>query len=266
MVVRNSRLIAQKVPSFLESGVFGFGAVGGEEDFGLSVSSGEGDDVPELGGDNISGDEVEVVKPVGNAVRINVAFVSAGAVAASGGLDLDAEEVGTLAAFVGGGFLRSDQTDVVRGRVSPGTDDGETEFGGAGHEEKLGPFALKLEVRENVVCHLGSQSQKPHRQGQWCPENQKPHPVARTRQGWGTRAIGMCTREVKTVGEECPDPDGNGGRGPRSTSLRAGPPTQHAKQKAAAIGRLKIYRMDLVYQLEMGNCAMFSEFLFPFFC
>src|SRR6266516_7330845 len=85
---------------------------------------------------------------------------SAGAVAASGGLDLDAEEVGTLAAFVGGGFLRSDQTDVVRGRVSPGTDDGETEFGGAGHEEKLGAFALKLEVRENVVCHLGSQSQK----------------------------------------------------------------------------------------------------------
>ncbi len=38
------------------------------------------------------------------------------------------------------------------------------------------------------------------------------------------------------------------------------------KQKAAAMGRLEIYRMDLVYQLEMGNCAMFSEFLFPFFC
>ncbi len=156
------------------------------------MSGGEGDDVPELGGNDISGDEVEVMESVGNAVRINVAFVGAGAVAASSGLDLNAEEVGALAAFVGGGFLRSDQADVVRGGVSPGTDDGETEFGGAGHEEELGPFALKFEVRENVVCHLGFQSQKPHRSGQWCLENQKPHPVAKN----ATRMGHPCDRDV----------------------------------------------------------------------
>lgn len=44
-------------------------------------------------------------------------------------------------------------SDVVGQGVSPGTDESEAEFGGAGHEKKLGPFALKFEVRESFSGH-----------------------------------------------------------------------------------------------------------------
>lgn len=85
-------------------------------------------------------------------------FVSV-VVLAARGLDLDAEEVGTLA-----GFGLGDDGDVVGGRVSPGTGDSESLLGGAGHEEELGPFALLFVVSEGgggVIRHewsLGSLS------------------------------------------------------------------------------------------------------------
>lgn len=72
------------------------GAVGGEKDFCLSASGGEGNDVPDFGGDDVRGDEVELVESVGDAVGIDVALVGSVAVAASGGLDLNAEEGGIL--------------------------------------------------------------------------------------------------------------------------------------------------------------------------
>jgi hypothetical protein len=48
-----------------------------------------------------------------------------------------------------------DDRDVVWGGISPGTGDGETLLGGAGHEKKLGPLALLFEVSEDGAfsCH-----------------------------------------------------------------------------------------------------------------
>ncbi len=54
---------------------------------------------------------------------------------ALGGLDLNAEE---SAVTLDG--------DVVRGRVSPGTGDGESVLGGAGHEKEFGPFSALFGV------------------------------------------------------------------------------------------------------------------------
>lgn len=58
-------------------------------------------------------------------------------------------------------FLRKDEADVVGQGVSPGTDEDETEFGGAGHEKKLGPFTLKFEVRESFFRHRGPKEKCP---------------------------------------------------------------------------------------------------------
>jgi len=122
------------VPSFFVSGVFGFGAGGGQEDFGLSMGGGQGDDVPDGDGDQVGGDEVELGEAVGDSVGVDVALEGGGALAA-GGFDLDAKE--SSVAFDG---------NIVGGGVSPGTGDGEALFGGAGHEEKLGPFAALFGV------------------------------------------------------------------------------------------------------------------------
>ena len=131
----------------------------GEEDLVLSVSGGEGDDVPDLFGNNIRGDEVEQAGAVRDSVGVDVALIGSGAVAALGGLDLHAQDGWSRAAFGAGcfwtcvfwaGFFWTEKGDVVRGRVSPGTEDGESVFGGAGHEEKLGPFAALLVVIEDV--------------------------------------------------------------------------------------------------------------------
>ena len=58
----------EEAPGFLISGVFGFGAVGGEEDLGLTAGGGEGNEVPDFEGDHIGRDEVEFVESVGRAV------------------------------------------------------------------------------------------------------------------------------------------------------------------------------------------------------
>jgi hypothetical protein len=138
------------VPSLLEFGVFGFGAMGREEQLGLSVSGVEGNDVPDLDGNDVSRDEVEVVDSVRDTVGIDVALVGAGAVVASRGLDLNAEEVRALAAIVVQGFPGQDQANVVRRGVSPGTEDGEAALGGAGHKKKLGPLAALFEVAKDI--------------------------------------------------------------------------------------------------------------------
>jgi len=127
----------------------------GEEDLILSVSSFEGDDVPDLLGNYIRGDEVEQAGAVRDTVRIDVALIGSGAVAALGGLDLYAQDGGARVGAFGRGFLWTGafwakQGDVVRRRVSPGTEDGESVFGGAGHEEKLGPFAALFVVVDDV--------------------------------------------------------------------------------------------------------------------
>src|SRR5579864_38849 len=139
---------AEEVPGLLEFGVFGFGAMRGEKDLGLSASGVEGNDVPDLDGDDVSRDKVEHAFAVRDSVGVDVTFVSSGGVVAASGFDLHTQEVSVVL----------DGNVVGRG-VSPGTDDGEALLGGAGHEEKLGPFSALFEMFDDVggvVWHEGS--------------------------------------------------------------------------------------------------------------
>ena len=120
---------------------FDFLAVGGEDDVGLAVGGGDGEDVPGVGGDYAGGDEVDLVGRVGGVLGADGADV--GVVAfAEGAFYLDAEEV---AEVVDG--------EVVGGIVSPGLDDAEAEFGGAGHETQLRPLAARLGAVDVHSCN-----------------------------------------------------------------------------------------------------------------
>ena len=103
---------------------------------GLAVGGVGGDDVPDVEGDDVGGDEIELVAAVGDSVGGDVAFVGVAALV-FGGLDLDADE----ASFVLDG-------EVVGGGVSPRAGDAEALLGGAGHKEKLGPLAALFGVAD----------------------------------------------------------------------------------------------------------------------
>ena len=49
--------------------------MGGEEDIGAAGDGGDGEDIPGVGGDDVGGDEVNLVAAVGMAVGVEVAFV-----------------------------------------------------------------------------------------------------------------------------------------------------------------------------------------------
>jgi len=66
--------------------------VGGEEDVGLGVGGGEGEDVEDVGGDDVGGEEIDLGGGVGGAVVVEVAFIRVAALE-DGAFDLDAEEV-----------------------------------------------------------------------------------------------------------------------------------------------------------------------------
>jgi len=147
----------------------------------LPARGGEREDVPDLGWDDVGGDEVDHALAVGDSVGIDVALVGSVAVEAASGFDLDAEEAGAgafalchrktvvehcstrrarapvatqfVVGIYGPLFVSYNDGDVIRGAVSPGTEDGESEFGGAGHEEKLDPLALEFVVGESVFGH-----------------------------------------------------------------------------------------------------------------
>ena len=85
--------------------------MGGEEDVGLVVGGGEGEDVEGVGGDYVGGEEVDLGWGVGDAVVVEVAFVGVSAME-DGAFDLDAEEVAVV--FDG---------EVVAGHVFPGLGD-----------------------------------------------------------------------------------------------------------------------------------------------
>ena len=167
-----SFVIVEEVPGFFVLSVFGGAAVGSEEEFELTVGGSDGDDEPDGHGNNVSGDEVELVGAVSCAVRVDVTFKR---VAAAGlrGFDLDAQEVGARA-----GFGLGDDGDVVRGGVSPGTGNGEPLLGGAGHEEELGPFALLFVVSEGGagIRHIGP----------WVRSKVKGPTSPKEREKWGS--------------------------------------------------------------------------------
>jgi len=97
----------------------------------------DGEDVPGVGGDDVGGDEIELVGLVGDVAGADGADIGMLALVL-GAFDLDAEEVS-------GGF----DGEVVGGVVSPGLGDAESEFGGAGHEAQLGPLAARLGVADD---------------------------------------------------------------------------------------------------------------------
>jgi hypothetical protein len=126
------------MPGFFVLGVLGILAVGGEEDVGLVVGSGEGEDVEGVGGDYVGGEEVDFGGGVGDAVVVEVAFVGVAA-AEDGAFDLDAEEVAPSVAvrslragsLAGNGFLRAGYEEVVGGVVSAGLGEDQAVLGGA---------------------------------------------------------------------------------------------------------------------------------------
>jgi hypothetical protein len=124
----------QEVPGFLIAVVAGVFAVGRQQDVDLGAGGGDGQNVPDVGRDDISGDEFQLVLGVGHAVGGNVALIRVAA-AVGGALDLDTMDAS--AAF---------DHEVVGGGVSPGTGDHEAVLGGAGHEAEFGPLAAQLAV------------------------------------------------------------------------------------------------------------------------
>ena len=94
----------------------------------------DGDDEPDVNGNDVSGDEVEPVGAVGHTVRVYVTFV-AFVVLAAGAFDLDAEDASVAL-----------DHEVVRSGVSPGLGDHEAVLGGAGHEAHFGPLAAQFAV------------------------------------------------------------------------------------------------------------------------
>lgn len=88
----------------------------------MAVRGGYRKDVPGAGGDDVGGDDVDLVGGVGVAVGVEVAAVGVPALLA-GALHLHAEE---MSATLDG--------EVVGSIVAPGFGDAESEFGGALHE------------------------------------------------------------------------------------------------------------------------------------
>lgn len=129
----------KQMPGFAVGSVFGFGAVGREDEAGASAGGGEGNDVPDVGVDDVDGEEVEAVAGVGNVAGGDVAFVGARAPVV-GAFDLDAQEVSVVL-----------DGEVVRSGFSPGLGDAETVLGGASHEAQFGPLTPHLGVL-NVDC------------------------------------------------------------------------------------------------------------------
>ena len=110
----------------------------------MVVGGGQGEDVEDVWGDYVGGEEVDFVWGVGGAVVVEVAFVGVSAME-DGAFDLDAEEASVVL-----------DGEVVAGHVSPGLGDAESVLGGAGHEAEFGPFAPELGVLDidTLVCHF----------------------------------------------------------------------------------------------------------------
>lgn len=125
----------EQVPGFFVGRIFLMLAAGGEEE--VAAEDGDdfgGEDIPDIFGDDVDGEEVDLVAGVVRAAGLDCDDVSA-ALAGCGGLDLDAEE--TAVALRG---------DVVAGGVSPGLGGAESSLDDSGHEDEFGPLAAMFGV------------------------------------------------------------------------------------------------------------------------
>jgi hypothetical protein len=143
----------KEAPGFAVSSILGFGAVGRKDEAGASASGGEGNDVPDVGLDDVDGEEVNAVAGVEDVAGGDVAFVGARA-AIVRTLHLDAQEVSVVL----------DREVVGRG-FSPGLGDAKAVLGGASHEAQFRPFPPKLGVRYiDIHKVFGEQKSGP---GRW---------------------------------------------------------------------------------------------------
>ena len=131
-------VVAELVPVFLVGGPDASSAAGVEPDRSLLTADDAfcGNDVPDVFGNDVGSEEIEVAAFVGQAAGgMNMAIVAALVMPAGGGFYLHAHEVavGFYHGVVGGGF-------------SPGIKYLEAMFGGCGYELQLGPFAAALAV------------------------------------------------------------------------------------------------------------------------
>ena len=155
------------MPGFFVLGVFGILAVGGEEDVGLVVGRGQGENVEDVRGDYVGGEEVDLGWGVGDAVVVEVAFVGVAAVV-DGAFDLDAEEVAPSVAIrslragslAGNSFLRAGYEEVVggqspqgRARISPCSVARSWKRSSAHSPRRLGCGMLGLWPRLGMVVH-----------------------------------------------------------------------------------------------------------------
>jgi len=116
--------VAEEVPGFFVALVLVSFAVRGQDHGGLAEEFTDGEDVPNVVGDDVDGEVVDLVGGVG-ALMEGIERTRVGASGpAIGGLDLDAQESSVML-----------ETDVVAGRVSPGFGNVESTPGGAGHEQ-----------------------------------------------------------------------------------------------------------------------------------
>jgi hypothetical protein len=122
-------------------------AVGGEEDVGLGVSGGEGEDVESVGGDYVGGEEVDLVGGVGGAVVVDAAAIGIFLAALESALYLHAEEVAVVV-----------YGEIVGGAVAAGAGEDESAFGGAELESEFGPFSAEFGMRDvgDAVAHAMS--------------------------------------------------------------------------------------------------------------
>jgi hypothetical protein len=109
----------------------------------LAQSSGDGDDVPGFGGDDVGGEEVELIGGVGNAVGGDAAAIGIPA-AVFGALDLDAQKVSVVL-----------DGEVVGSGVAPGLDHAQAVLGGTRHEAQLGPLTPGFGMLnvDFLLCH-----------------------------------------------------------------------------------------------------------------
>jgi hypothetical protein len=133
----------QEVPGFLVEAVAGVGAVGGEPDVEGAREGGDRDDVPGIGGDDVGGDEIDLVGGVGAATVADRAHVGLQPLLA-GAFDLHAVDASVAL-----------HEDVVGSGIAPGFRGHEAVLGGAGHEAEFGPLAAQLAVldRDGWIAH-----------------------------------------------------------------------------------------------------------------
>jgi len=130
-------VVAELVPVFFVGGPASGWAGGVEQDCGLfgDEDAFGGDDVPEVFGDYVDCDEIEVSALIAAAGGADVALVASFGAARGGGFDLHAHEVAV-------GF----NDRIVAGGVSPGIENLEAVFGGGGDELQLGPLATAFAI------------------------------------------------------------------------------------------------------------------------